>query len=724
MRTTVIAACSLLLITVRAIAQSSCPTPGPPGQNFSGQNLTDRNFSQQDLTNANFTGATLDGAQFVGANLTCANFSKTSLKKSAKGKATFLNATLTRASYQESKLEGTDFRFATVTCTDFSNSDLTTAVFDSRPMIDRSQSCRTKFVNATMRIHQFPIPLWRHTDFTNTNFVDLTPTFSFKGLDLSNAILAGINLGGFDLTSSTLNGADFTSADLRGAKLDRAKARGVKMNDAKLSFASATDAQFFDPAQPDVKATFRGATAIAADFSAANLSAADLRGANFSASKFVNASLDGAVLQADDRLSATQIPAADFSGATLRDAHLNGVAFQNIRLPKATLGGTFLNTNFSEAVLTGATFEPHTVLRGVSFYKSALQNVEFAQTDLSGVDFTCSQLGGAKFSGASITTATFNSAVMPPSGDCCLQSDGKTFHCGIDPLTRVPYGPTSPPRLANGAVVTCPNGEPAPCTQWSIPRWQSRVCNRDGTLETIWTKPNCGGGDDGEVVDIPDAKFRECLQIALFGSAQGQRITRELAQTVPAISCSGRGIRDVTGLAAFKALRRLDLSNNEIREGTIYPELKNLEVLKLSGNKLTTLRLSTLQNLSYLDASHNQIAGTIIGWVAPTHLQYLDLSYNQLSGRLAVKIHTNLFYVDLSHNRLNSVDTLSDLTSLAYLYLQDNRLQTIGSLKELSGTLKYLSLGCNLEFNCASLELDGTPLLANSFCGKPVGACQ
>jgi hypothetical protein len=316
--------------------------------------------------------------------------------------------------------------------------------------------------------------------------------------------------------------------------------------------------------------------------------------------------------------------------------------------------------------------------------------------------------------------------VVPQPKDCCRQAGGTTYYCGIDPFTQSAYRSTSLPTLTS--VVTCPNGDQAVCSdaQWTVPGWRTTACNAQGLAEQIWSPPRCGGDGGGETVHIPDPKFLECLQVAFFGSAQDQKIPTELAKTIREISCPGRGITDVTGLGAFSALRNLDLSNNNITDGSIFSELPNLGMLMLKGNKLTQLRLSRLRNLRYLDASHNRIRGTITGWVS-ANLEYLNLSYNQLSGELPIDDQDDLFFVDLSHNSLNDVgDDLSRLSSLVFLRLHNNALERIGSLKELSasGTLRHLSLACNPEFDCASLDLGGTQLLENSFCGKQIDGCK
>jgi uncharacterized protein YjbI with pentapeptide repeats len=749
--------CLALAITLThvpdAFAQTqSCQAPTVPscpaatGKDYSNQNLTDQNFSRKDLTGANFTNAILNGAQFVGTTLKNAVFSGASLAPSAKQNVNFTAADLTGACFQNTKLTRANLQFANVTCTDFSNADLTNAVFALLPKIvpaaapGQPQPCRTKFVKATMKIDQFPTRLWGYTDFTNTNFVDLTPgSFSLHGVDITGAMLGGVKMAGFDLTNSILTSVDLSCADLRGAHLDNATAYGLSLNHANAAFATAEKIVLFNAATPTLVSDLRNLLAQKADFSGgSNMTSANLRNANFGGARLANANLTNAILEAGEGLNSAQLTAADLSNTTFSGAHLNAVSFQNTRLTNATFYGTTLsNTDLSNAVMPGASFQQST-LQGVTFQGSAIQNVSFKNATLSaspstgsGVNFNCALLGGVDFTNTTINAASFNAAVLPPYTSCCSQVGG-TFFCGIEPASQSPYGPTVLPVLQ--AQVTCPNGDIASCsaTEWVIPNWQTTLCNSQGATQQVWVPPDCHlPPPAGTVVNIPDPNFKKCLHDQFFGpTAPPKDITKVFAATVQEINCSARGITDSTGLEAFTGLAQLDLTANQLTDGAVYANLVNLQVLKVPNNKLPLLNLSGLNNLTYVDASNNQI-NQVNGFVS-TYLQYLDLSNNQLSGSFPLTIQSSLFFADLSHNSLTGIGTgdLSGFTSMAYLYLENNKLTTIGSLKTIAdaGTLQHINLGCNLGFNCASLQLSSTGpegvLLAASNCGVQLPSCQ
>ena len=152
-----------------------------------------------------------------------------------------------------------------------------------------------------------------------------------------------------------------------------------------------------------------------------------------------------------------------------------------------------------------------------------------------------------------------------------------------------------------------------------------------------------------------------------------------------------------------------------------------MQILKLANNQLPLVDLNGLNNLTYLDVSNNQLT-QVKGFVS-TYLQYLDLSNNKLSGTFPLQIQNTLFFANLSHNSLTNVGTLSGFTAMAYLYLQNNSITTVGSLSAVaeSGTLQHLNLGCNLSYDCTSLNLTGPKgkvLLAASNCGVKLPTCQ
>ncbi len=80
-------------------------------------------------------------------------------------------------------------------------------------------------------------------------------------------------------------------------------------------------------------------------------------------------------------------------------------------------------------------------------------------------------------------------------------------------------------------------------------------------------------------MNVPDPNFKKCLQTQLFGSGVPPKdITKTFAATVQEINCSANGIKDSTGLEAFTGLTELDLSANQLTDGSVYHRLTNLQI--------------------------------------------------------------------------------------------------------------------------------------------------
>nr|DAD39898.1 TPA_asm: hypothetical protein HUJ06_014221 [Nelumbo nucifera] len=137
------------------------------------------------------------------------------------------------------------------------------------------------------------------------------------------------------------------------------------------------------------------------------------------------------------------------------------------------------------------------------------------------------------------------------------------------------------------------------------------------------------------------------------------------------------------GLGGLKNLKELDLHDNSLtNEGLpsgLLNNLSSLEVLGMSGNKLTSLPTGTNYiNLTYslfekLDLSYNQITSNIASLIFDnlTSLESLVLSNNQFFGELSFSIFANLSQlteIDLSNNYNLDVDT--EVVSLVHTSLQ------------------------------------------------------
>lgn len=153
-----------------------------PNAQLKGANLANANLSGVDLTSAELTGATLTNATLVRANLTSADLT---------------NATLTSANLQAAHLD----------LANLANADLTNANF---------RGCsvnQAKLDGATL--NSVSSGGTRGTPSLPPNWLTVNGYLIGPDANLTNAMLAGV-----DLTSADLTGANLTGATLQGADLN------------------------------------------------------------------------------------------------------------------------------------------------------------------------------------------------------------------------------------------------------------------------------------------------------------------------------------------------------------------------------------------------------------------------------------------------------------------------------------------------------------------------
>jgi len=732
----IIAACSFVVIFQTYSYSQNCPAGGG-GPDYSGKNLTDFNFTTlpaNALVGANFSKAILSGAQFQNVNLSKANFSGAIMRRSSKGVVDLSGAMLDHTCFQQAQMDSANLQFATFKATDLSNASLLTANFGPLMNIQFStDNVRTKFNSTTTDFNHFPInnwptAYWSYTDLSNCRISGLNAqNFSFKGKNISGAILQGMNFANFDFRHCIMTGTDLTNATLNYAWMDSSFMDQVKLVSAKLNYTQMTGVSFYNTANTGKITDFSGAVLNNATLHRSNFSFANMQGASL-----LGVTADSCLFNYANFQSGNEYNVADFSGATLSyssfsSAQLNGVNLSNAYIVNGKFNNlTLMSTNFSGAIMPGATFQ-QSVLEGVFFTGAVLQNVIFISATMktppnggAGVDFSCTQLGGANFSNAIVTQANFSNAVMPVADSCCKTLDGS--YCGIIAIDQQAYAATVLPALKN--KVNCPNGDLDTChgQQWVVPGWRTANCNPQHVTETVWFKPNCGGNDTTGKITFADPNLQTCLVNRLFGGDNSKVITKNIAAQVTSLSCPCMNISKLGGLQYFTALKELDLSCNKLTDGTFFQQLHSLNKLKVSENQLVTLDLEGVGGLKYLDASDNALTSVLLD--AGSWVNFMDLSYNNLS-QFDISVQNALNYVDLSYNKLTDVGKLSGLGNVTTIYLQNNSLKTIGNISGLyqngQGNLLYMNLSCNLPFQCNTLGLDSTSVekdfLQHTQCG-------
>ena len=151
-------------------------------------------------------------------------------------------------------------------------------------------------------------------------------------------------------------------------------------------------------------------------------------------------------------------------------------------------------------------------------------------------------------------------------------------------------------------------------------------------------------------------------------------------------------IESMTWLIGFPALKKLDLSRNQIAKLEGLERLTSLTELYLSGNQINKLEsLDRLASLTMLNLSGNQIS-KLESLASLTSLTELYLSCNQISKLESLASLTSLTRLYLSGNQISKLESLASLTSLTRLYLSCNQISKLESLASLTSlTELYLS---------------------------------
>jgi len=264
---------------------------------------------------------------------------------------------------------------------------------------------------------------------TDQSFVDpgkldnIEVSHSFRGRDLSHAVLNRADLRKADFTGAMLNGALFLWSKLQEARFGCAE-RGANtdtetddkesagrwpddgctwLQDADFSFAQLQDAIFsrtrLQGAQ-FTKAELQGAWLVGAQLQGANLGLTQLQGASLRAVQMQGAWLGRAQMQG------AWLEAAHLQGASLEEAQLQGASLDEAELQGAELRGSQLQgASLARARLQGASLD-RTQLQGASIANAAVWRARGTPaldlSDLHGID-----LGTKPWEQSDATPSTF-----------------------------------------------------------------------------------------------------------------------------------------------------------------------------------------------------------------------------------------------------------------------------------------------------------------------------
>ena len=235
---------------------------------------------------------------------------------------------------------------------------------------------------------------------------------------------------------------------------------------------------------------------------------------------------------------------------------------------------------------------------------------------------------------------------------------------------------------------------------------------------------DCGAVKISEIT-FPDANFRSYISQQTYG-ADGWLTSKELSR-VTEIDVSEMGIKDLTGIAYFTALKYLYCSSNQLTSLDVghNPELillsctsnqltsldvsKNLALraLQCSENLLTSLDVSHNTELSLLSCYSNQLTG--LDMSNNTALTNLYCYSNQLTS-LDVSKNLALSLLACAFNQLTSLD-VSQNPGLKSLYIWSNQLTSLDVSH--NPALEYLNCNSN---QLTSLDVSNNPVLEDLSC--------
>lgn len=209
------------------------------------------------------------------------------------------------------------------------------------------------------------------------------------------------------------------------------------------------------------------------------------------------------------------------------------------------------------------------------------------------------------------------------------------------------------------------------------------------------------GFGNAQNVNIPDENFKTAVLSVADLNGDGEIQVSE-AGVLTHLDLSDESISDMTGIAAFNNLETLDLYNNNISSIDL-SQLTALDFVDLSKNELSQLDVSNNVLLEQLWLDHNNLESLDVTQLDLLEELFLDdngISQLDVSNNLALK------RLELENNNLENID-LSALTDLRRLYINNNNLSQV----DFSNNSDLLYLQCNSN-NLNNLDVSNSENLS------------
>ena len=199
-----------------------------------------------------------------------------------------------------------------------------------------------------------------------------------------------------------------------------------------------------------------------------------------------------------------------------------------------------------------------------------------------------------------------------------------------------------------------------------------------------------------------DNNFRNAVYAVIGKTAPAPILNTDVIR-ITSLHVNNSNIASLAGIEYFSGLQWLNCGTNKLTSLDI-SGLTNLTDLVCNDNQLTSLDVSGLTNLQWLYGNDNQLTSLNVSGL--TNLQELNCEGNQLTS-LDLSGLTNLQGLSCSNNQLTSLD-LSGLTNLQGLYCSNNQLTSL----DVSGLTNLQWLSC---YNNQLTSLDVSECMLDHF---------